>query len=92
MKSGSDRILIFAPMGRDAELARDGLRTAGLHAHIVHSVKELCDEMHLGAGAALITEEALSPFAMDCIADELLKQSAWSDFPIIVFTSCDTTM
>jgi signal transduction histidine kinase/ActR/RegA family two-component response regulator len=81
-----DRILILAPTGRDAELACGALRAAGLSAEVAASVQALCEEIARGAGAALITEEALDREGMRCLREHLEKQAAWSDFPLLVFT------
>jgi signal transduction histidine kinase/ActR/RegA family two-component response regulator len=82
-----DRILILAPTGRDAELARAALGSAGIQAEITPDVGALCEEIERGAGAALITEEALDLHAMRCLHKVLAAQPAWSDFPLLVFTS-----
>jgi hypothetical protein len=40
-----------------------------------------------GAGAALITEEALTPAAMTRLREALEEQPAWADLPLLIFTS-----
>ncbi|WP_175517117.1 ATP-binding response regulator [Planctomicrobium piriforme] len=45
---------------------------------------ELCHEIILGAGAALLTEEALWHQKADCLTAVLQQQAAWSDFPLII--------
>jgi signal transduction histidine kinase len=78
------RVLILAPFGRDADViaevltkdARECVRCANLDA--------LTTELTLGAGTALITEEALaSDHALPLFA-WLQRQPAWSDFPIVL--------
>ena len=83
----NERVLILAPTGRDAELARSTLRGAGLAAETVPNVDALCAAIGEGCGAAIITEEALTAAAMQCLRDELQKQPAWSDLPLLIFTS-----
>jgi signal transduction histidine kinase/ActR/RegA family two-component response regulator len=81
-----ERILILAPTGRDAELACAALISSGLNAEVVSSVEALCIGIDGGAGAALITEEALDRGGMQCLRDALENQPAWSDLPLLVFT------
>src|SRR5690349_5452223 len=83
----NDRILIVAPSGRDAELARAALQAAGISAQIVNDIQHLCDELERGAGAAMITDEALDMAGMECLRDALERQPPWSDFPLLIFTS-----
>jgi signal transduction histidine kinase/CheY-like chemotaxis protein len=85
-----ERILILAPTGRDAELSRAALQTAGLPAEAVADVDALCRAVHDGCGAAIITEEALDANAMRCLREELEKQPPWSDLPLLIFTSRPT--
>lgn len=82
-----DRILILAPIGRDAELAAAALRSAGLNAEITESAEALGAEMQHGVGAVLITDEALDLQAMDRLRELLGQQAPWSDVPLLVFTS-----
>ena len=53
------RVLIFAPVGRTAELARDALARAGLAAAVCATLDELCGALRGGAGAALLDRAAL---------------------------------
>jgi PAS domain S-box-containing protein len=81
------RILIFAPTGRDGELAARFLREGGLRAQVCAQVEELCQEMLDGAGLVFLTGEVLTPEAMRCLVEALAEQPAWSDIPIVVLTS-----
>ena len=74
-------------MGRDAELACAALTNAGLAASICPDIDRLCEALAGGAGAAIITEEALDLAAMRCLRESLEKQPAWSDLPLVIFTS-----
>lgn len=86
----NERILILAPTGRDAELARAALTSAGLVAEAVEDIEVLCVGVAEGCGAAILTEEALDAGAMQCLREELEKQPAWSDLPLLIFTSRPT--
>lgn len=87
MAGTEQRILILAPTGRDANLAADVLRRAELEPSVCASVEALCDRIREGAGAVLLVEEALSPTALGKLQAVLETQPAWSDLPIIVFSS-----
>ncbi|HEX7150371.1 MAG TPA: histidine kinase dimerization/phospho-acceptor domain-containing protein [Thermoanaerobaculia bacterium] len=82
----NERILIVAPTGRDAQLTAAALESAGLATEICPDVDDLCSKLR-DAGAALITEEALTPRAMRCLREALDHQSAWADLPLLIFTS-----
>jgi signal transduction histidine kinase/ActR/RegA family two-component response regulator len=78
--------LILAPTGRDGELAARFLREGGLHAEVCDRIEGLCREMLDGAGLVFLTGEALTPDAMQCLAEALVEQPTWSDIPIVVLT------
>ena len=83
----NDRVLILAPTGRDAELACGALRGAGITAESVTDVETLCRRVAEGCGALVLTEEVLDGRAMQCLRDELERLPAWSDPPLLIFTS-----
>jgi len=83
----AERVLILAPTGRDALLASDALSAEGVDNIICESIEELCAQIEAGAGAAIITQEALTAEGMRCLRDVTEKQPAWSDFPLLIFTS-----
>ena len=83
----NERVLILAPTGRDAELACGALRGVEITAESVPNIDALCRGVEEGCGALVITEEALDSRAMQCLRDELEKQPAWSDPPLLIFTS-----
>jgi signal transduction histidine kinase len=82
-----ERILIYAPYGRDAALIRGELDATGFSTLICKSVEDLCGCLHEGAGAALVGDEALSPDAIQTLAAQLSNQPPWSNFPLLVMTS-----
>ena len=86
-----ERILVLAPFGRDGALAVQALSAAGLGAEICPNVEALC--AHLAdAGAAVLTEEALTPEAAARFSETLPLQPKWSDLPLIIFGSKETTL
>src|SRR6202043_418047 len=82
-----ERILVFAPVGRDGPLAQRALEAAGMEARLCDGMAELCTELASGAGAALLTEEALHGTGTAQLTDALEGQPAWSDFPVVLFAS-----
>lgn len=82
-----ERVLILAPTGRDASLTGKYLDEASITVVACASMEELCAGAETGAGAALISEEALTPPALQCLVESLSQQPAWSDFPLVILTS-----
>jgi signal transduction histidine kinase/CheY-like chemotaxis protein len=83
--SYSDRVLILAPRGRDAVVAKEILRDARLHADICLDVPELLQQLHKGAEVAVVTEEA-TRVDMRPLASWVSSQQPWSDFPFVILT------
>jgi signal transduction histidine kinase len=54
--------------------------------HAAAGVDDLCLEIGRGAGAAMISEEALTPQAIAQLHHVVEEQAAWSDFPLILLT------
>lgn len=55
----SERILILAPVGRDAAVTADLLAKAGLEPQVCYKLEGLMEALAEGAAAALVAEEAL---------------------------------
>jgi PAS domain S-box-containing protein len=72
------------PTVRDAERTIAALRTAGIHGLPCADLDDLCRRIEDGAGAALLTEDALARDRDGCVADALQRQPPWSDFPLIL--------
>ena len=80
------RVLVFAPIGRDAELTRDFLLRGSIANQICRSMAELCQAFESdGAGALLLTEEALDDPAVTHLTALLERQPSWSDVPVLLF-------
>jgi len=84
-----DRILIFAPVGKDAPLTLDVLSRAGLAGRACGTSAELCDELQKGAAVVILTEEALEDPAIIGFMECLRTQPAWSDIPILLFADTE---
>ena len=75
-----ERILVLAPVGRDSQLAERALRSGGLEALACADIEQLCERIGEGAGAAVLTEEALFPGAAARLSEELGRQPPWSSW------------
>jgi signal transduction histidine kinase/ActR/RegA family two-component response regulator len=80
-----NRVLILAPRGRDAVVAKEILRDAKLHSDICLDIEELLQELSRGAEVAVITEEALRG-DIRRLAAWVSSQPPWSDFPFVLLT------
>ncbi len=81
----TSRVLVFAPIGRDADLTREFLRRSSMACTVCASMAHLCDEFtQAGAGALLLTEEALDDAAFPRLSALLDAQPAWSEVPVLL--------
>ena len=84
--SVQERVLLLALRGRDAEVMAQVLTRDGQACHACASVDELADQIAVGAGVALVTEESLHADRTRLTA-WLEAQPAWSDFPFILLAT-----
>lgn len=80
------RVLVLAPTGKDGANSRAVLGQAGVACAVCRDVKELCREVEAGAGALLLTEEALYMDRASRLAEALRGQPPWSDLPVVALT------
>ena len=78
----SERALILAPRGRDAEIASALLQEAGWATLICTDIDRVCDEFGKGAAFAVVVEEALTTNELATFGKCIQAQPSWSDFPI----------
>lgn len=83
----SEQVLILAPRGRDAALARALLGEAGIGGIVCIDIRSLCEGLLLGAACVLITEEAVQTGEAQSIAAWVQAQPPWSDLPFVVLTT-----
>jgi PAS domain S-box-containing protein len=81
------RVLVLAPIGRDADSAAILVRRHGLRAEAVADMRALAAAIDDDAGAVLITEEALIRADADPLVDALNNQPTWSDLPFVFLAS-----
>ncbi len=82
-----ERILILSPWGRDGEVMRAALEREGFQCDLLASFEAMAERIRAGAGAALITEEALHQVDLRALGAWLAEQESWSDFPFVVLVS-----
>jgi signal transduction histidine kinase/FixJ family two-component response regulator len=80
------RAVVLAPSGRDARLTLLLLKEAAFPADICADLHELVEQLALGAGLAIIADEALQGADLRPLAERLDAQPPWSDLPIILLT------
>ena len=80
----AERILILAPRGRDAVVAKEILRDANVHSEICVDLGEVIHEIERRADIAVITEEATRGAKMEQLGLWVASQPTWSDFPFIL--------
>jgi PAS domain S-box-containing protein len=81
-----ERVLIFAPTGSDAAAMASLLDKHGFQTQICNGPAECCEQITEGAGALLLTEEALALNVSQLLA-ALKAQPPWSELPLIILTS-----
>jgi signal transduction histidine kinase len=84
----SERVLVLAPVGRDARLVTEVLDGSGVHAEPTASVEALVAQLDRllpdQVGALIIAEEALQPSQATELMAALSRQPPWSDLPLIL--------
>lgn len=80
-----ERVLILAPSHQDGPTLAAVLAKAGLSTKICATMRGLCDDLSVGAGAAVVAEESLyDPLEAACLPAFLKRQPPWSEPPIVV--------
>lgn len=85
--NSKDRVLIIAPVGRDAQGMAELLVGQGFEAQICGSLAECAAHIQSGAGALMLTEEALELGRLSHLFDALAAQPSWSELPLIILTA-----
>ena len=80
----SERVLVVAPLGRDAAVAATILREAGIASRACDDVACMVRCLSEAAGVALIAEEALEDASYPDLARWIERQPPWSDLPVVL--------
>ena len=86
LNSGNERVMVIAPLGRDATSIADLLNANGFEASICADPSIETDEL-VSAGALIMTEEALEFAQIGYLLAALQNQPPWSELPVIILTS-----
>ena len=85
--NSKERVLIIAPVGRDAHAMAELLAQRGFEAQICNSIAECCAQVKSGSSALVLTEEALELTNASELLEALKTQPAWSELPLIILTT-----
>jgi signal transduction histidine kinase/ActR/RegA family two-component response regulator len=83
------RVVIVAPIGRDAELIAAALAPVGIAVTACANIDPVLAEVSRGAAGVMVTEETLDAHGLDGLTAIVQGQPPWSDLPIVVLTSAD---
>lgn len=86
LDSLSERVVILAPQGRDATVAQSLLAEADVQSAAVGTLSALISELHAGAAAVLLAEEAVIHADLSGVGRWIEQQPAWSDLAFILLT------
>ncbi|HEX5236738.1 MAG TPA: HAMP domain-containing sensor histidine kinase [Silvibacterium sp.] len=81
------RVLLVAPVGRDAELICAALGEASVECTPLEDVTAAALLHQDNVGALLLSEEALSNGQASVLGEALASQAPWSALPVLVLTS-----
>src|SRR5579871_322811 len=80
------RVLILAPVGRDAALLAQTVDALNVIPAIVADAAALVKELPLGVGVSIVADEAISPRNIHELTSWLSAEPPWSDPPFIIMT------
>src|SRR2546430_2766648 len=80
-------VFIIAPVGQDAAAMATLLDAQGFETQICNGADEYSGQITDGAGALVLTEEALESTQGSLLLDVLKAQPPWSELPLIILTS-----
>lgn len=80
------RVLFLAPTLRDADVTGNLFANVDIPTTRCTSIDALCEEIAGGAGAILLTEEALQRPDFSKLEGALEGQPAWSDLAVLILT------
>jgi signal transduction histidine kinase/DNA-binding response OmpR family regulator len=80
------KVLLLAPLGRDAAVASGMLERIGVASEAYPDLASLQRAVDHNSLFIIITEEALRAGSLQPLAGKLAAQPSWSDLPVIVLT------
>jgi signal transduction histidine kinase len=91
MKQVEQRVLVLAPIGRDAQAAAQHLTENRIDNVVCDDIGDLLVKLGEGAAIGLVTEEAFLRGGTLTLEKWVASQPPWSDFPFIILTSRATS-
>ncbi len=82
--SYEERVLLLAPTSKDGAVTKSIFADIGVLCTPCPTVESLCNEIRLGAGAVLLTEQAIGMPQISQFGECLRNQAPWSDLPVVV--------
>ncbi|MDY6949769.1 MAG: PAS domain-containing protein, partial [Pseudomonadota bacterium] len=79
--------LIYAPLGRDAQIASSLLQEAGMPSVTADRLSDFIASLDDSIGFAVVTEEALRSADLKPLSAWIEAQASWSDLPFLVLTN-----
>ena len=87
-RHGNERVMVIAPIGADASAIATLLNEHGFNSCVCQEPEEVIDEIaDAGAGALVMTEEALGFPSVSILLAALDNQPPWSELPVVILTS-----
>lgn len=86
----TQRILLLAPTGRDAQVMKELIEPEGSACEICRDLEDLRSKLDDEVDGIVLTEEALSRQDVDPVLIWCEEQPSWSDMPIIVLSKKET--
>jgi two-component system, sensor histidine kinase len=86
-EAASDRVLVLMPTARDAERTSQLLQETGMSPSVCSDIGSVCRELRAGAGALLMTDEAILGDSAGQLAEVMRDQPPWSAVPVVVVAS-----
>jgi signal transduction histidine kinase len=86
-RNEDERVLVMAPVGKDATAMAALLYADGFDVRICAGADECSRQIAAGTGALLLTEEALESPLLSNLLEVLKAQPPWSELPLIILTS-----
>src|SRR4051794_13219241 len=85
--TGNSAVLVLAPNGNDAEVIAAALNQASIGVHVCTDLADLAQRFGEETNALLLAEEGLVSRQLPLLLEQLQRQPAWSDIPVIILTA-----
>ena len=82
----NSKVVIFAPIGKDARLIEQVLKRTSIDSHVCASASEVLDQINQGCEALILVDEILNGSILKPLIHFLNHQPAWSDLPVLILS------